>query len=312
MWPRAAPRARARRPRAPARRESRDYSTILQPRSFLMQRHISLSQAPLPAALSWGCGMNATKCDIKVGARPFTASHSQFGEDKSLLSTVFCDQCLHDRTYLEIGALDGKLHSNTHMLEHHFGWSGLLIEGEPNNAKALIANRGKSGRNVIFNEAICPVTSVLNFTKHPGAGTAGVPEAMSPKYLASWGWRFRKGTMQVPCRPLSALMQLAGIRAIDFFSLDVEGAELQVLQTFDWGIPVKVFCIEKADTAERAAEVHGLLHAHGYVHTTAFTLGGGLNVVYIHGSLNASLSARMRHCHQHAAHRPCEQPEREQ
>ena len=39
-------------------------------------------------------------------------------------------------------------------------------------------------------------------------------------------------------------MREAGVASIDLFSLDVEGAELTVLQSMDWSIPVHVFLIE--------------------------------------------------------------------
>eukprot|EP00966_Prymnesium_polylepis_P116539 2693421-Prymnesium_polylepis.1 len=176
-------------------------------------------------ALTWGCGSGNFSCLNSSGTplRP----HSQQGEDVALISNLFCDVCREQRIYLEIGALDGAMYSNTLALENGYNWGGLLIEGLPANARSLIANRGKSGRNVIFNEGICSGTGTVNFTNNPHVGTAGVPELMSKEYLKSWGRRFRHGTVVVPCRPLSKLLQLAGIQKIDFFSLDVEGAELQ-------------------------------------------------------------------------------------
>ena len=33
-------------------------------------------------------------------------------------------------------------------------------------------------------------------------------------------------------------------RGVDFFSLDVEGFELQVLRSFDWSVPLHVLAIE--------------------------------------------------------------------
>jgi hypothetical protein len=37
---------------------------------------------------------------------------------------------------------------------------------------------------------------------------------------------------------------LAGVERIDYFSIDVEGAEMTVLNTMDWNIPVHVITIE--------------------------------------------------------------------
>ena len=55
------------------------------------------------------------------------------------MNYLFCERCTPHRTdltYLELGALDGKLYSNTLLLEQR-SWSGLLIEGVPANAEKL-------------------------------------------------------------------------------------------------------------------------------------------------------------------------------
>ena len=115
--------------------------------------------------------------------------------------------------------------------------------------------------------------------------------------------------MRLVARPaLSDLVRLAGIQEIDFFSLDVEGAELLVLQTFDWSVPVKMFCIELDREPDYVAQVHALLDVHGYTETTEFAstgLGKPPNTVFIHKSLNRTLSSRMQHCQLPANQRPC-------
>ena len=52
---------------------------------------------------------------------------------------------------------------------------------------------------------------------------------------------FRKGA-DVRCFPLSSILQAVGIQHVDFFSLDVEGAELQILKTlpFDSTLDIDV------------------------------------------------------------------------
>ena len=247
---------------------------------------------------TWGCPPTES-CSTPIGA--IRGKHySQAGEDVSLVRNVFCDVChTRQRNYLEIGALNGVKYSNTLLLEHSYNWGGLLIEGLPANAKELIAHRGKSGKNVIFNEAVCSTVGTVNFTDTPNAGTAGVMETMTPQYLKSWGRRFKR-MVEVPCRPLSDMMRLASISELDFFSLDVEGAELLVLQTFDWRVPVKVFCIEMDRGDAVDSQIRSLLHTHGYVETRAFALGGGLNKIFVHGSLNSTLDARLQHCQQPA------------
>ena len=54
------------------------------------------------------------------------------------------------------------------------------------------------------------------------------------------------------------------LKHVDFFSLDVEGAEKAVLDTMDWGISVSVFLIETGRGQERDAALKALLREHGY------------------------------------------------
>lgn len=49
-----------------------------------------------------------------------------------------------DKFFIECGALDGELRSNTLYLERVLGWEGLLIEADPDNFKELEWKRRKS------------------------------------------------------------------------------------------------------------------------------------------------------------------------
>jgi hypothetical protein len=43
---------------------------------------------------------------------------------------------MHGGTFVELGALDGVLFSNTKFYEDTLGWTGVLIEAQPSNAAA--------------------------------------------------------------------------------------------------------------------------------------------------------------------------------
>ena len=80
--------------------------------------------APDPATLERSA--SSTTC--------WSTQSTRRAEDISLVQHVFCDVCPKQRTYLEIGALDGLKYSNTVLLERGYNWGGLLIEGLPQNA----------------------------------------------------------------------------------------------------------------------------------------------------------------------------------
>ena len=66
-------------------------------------------------------------------------SHSQMLEDVRLNRRYFKGK--RDGFFVEMGAIDGLQFSNSLIYEQCFGWKGLLIEAEPDNAAALVRNR---------------------------------------------------------------------------------------------------------------------------------------------------------------------------
>ena len=68
----------------------------------------------------------------------------------------------------------------------------------------------------------------------------------------------------IPCKPMSSYLH---VKHIDFFSLDVEGSELEVLLTIDFTeVTVEVFMIEfhKFDPT-KSWKIRNLLKSLGYV-----------------------------------------------
>lgn len=235
--------------------------------------------------------------------------HALAWTDGWLYSKLFCDVCEERRTYLELGALDGLKASNTKLLESQLNWSGVLIEGEPGNAQRLRQHRGRSGRNAIFAEAVCNATGTVRYGGKPGHGAAGLLDAMSGSRVSQ-----NKRSREVPCQRLSSMLAAASVQkqvdAIDFFSLDVEGAELLVLQTMDWSIPVRALLVETGNDAVRR-----FLASHGYVLFNPFPrplTGADLargkakvpieyarmsgNELFLHRELMADLPGRIAEC----------------
>ena len=248
---------------------------------------------PLPPR-QWACSRASTgaasACKTQLGR-----SYSQMGEDVYVLSRWFCDVC--PRNYVEIGAHDGIRFSNTKMLEAESHFGGLLIEAHPLSGRCLARSRGRSGRNFIVNEAVCPKVGEVVFSGAPIA-TAGVRAEMASGFQRRWNryGELRSYNYTVPCRPLSDMLRLAGLKEIHLFSLDVEGAELSVLQTMDWTIPVHVWLVE-LDGFNRGKDsaVRALLGDHGYV-SPGIGKVGLANEPFVHVSLLADEKQRADSC----------------
>ncbi|KAK9824644.1 hypothetical protein WJX72_012022 [[Myrmecia] bisecta] len=156
--------------------------------------------------------------------------YSQSGEDKHAHTHYFHNMV--EGTYLEMGALDGVTFSNTKFFHDSLGWRGVLIEPNPRLHDKLKDNRPN---DVCFNAAVCSTPSPVHFiegqsAENPvfGAAVGGILEFMSADYRALWHPNADPSQLPaVMCLGLTALLQKAGATHIDFFSLDVEGAELE-------------------------------------------------------------------------------------
>jgi FkbM family methyltransferase len=160
--------------------------------------------------------------------------YSQQHEDAVLYQTFFEFQ--KNGTYLEMGALDGLTYSNTKFFEETLGWSGTLIEASPPSFQKLKQNRPN---NRLFHNAVCSERKLISFSGSNAA--AGIKELMGNEHIKAN--QFGSAIHTVQCERLSTL--LSGVESIDLWSLDVEGAEYDVLLSMDWNIPVRVIIIER-------------------------------------------------------------------
>lgn len=188
---------------------------------------------------------------------------AQDGEDLYAMEMMF--DGLQGGVVLESGALDGFQFSTSWLLVFGFGWYAVHIEAIPTNYAALTRGDGFAypGRkeSLNINAALCNTPGLVHFAQKPGGATAinGLWEFLSPDYRATW-WPEMVGRPDliaalptVACSPLAPLLLAYGITHVNLWVLDVEGAELQVLQTVDWArIRIDVLCIE-ADFGSSAA-----------------------------------------------------------
>jgi FkbM family methyltransferase len=145
-----------------------------------------------------------------------------------------------DGFFIEVGANNGFNQSNTYYLEKFRSWKGILIEGIPELYQECLIERSRS--QVINCALVSQDFSEPHITmKYAGLmslvnGTLEDQEqekiyiqngAMAQGYLSSY-------EIEVPARTLTSILDEHDVKEIDFFSLDVEGFELSVLQGLDF------------------------------------------------------------------------------
>jgi FkbM family methyltransferase len=126
--------------------------------------------------------------------------------------------------YIECGANDGVTQSNTLTLEKKYNWNGILIEPSVVKYKECLNNR--NSKNIILNCALVSNEYKQNTIKGDFNG-----HLMS----SVGGVRLKSGlSVEVEAKTLTSILDKYNVKNIDFFSLDVEGYEINVLKGLDF------------------------------------------------------------------------------
>ena len=111
--------------------------------------------------------------------------------------------------------MQGSVHdSNSIFFERFAGWQGLLAEANPYSFSKLMMRRPAAYR---IETALCAKAGYVSFDLPRIRNVGGC-----------CGRESGKGKYQLRCTPLGAILSVIGVSHVDFFSLDVEGAEMTV------------------------------------------------------------------------------------
>jgi FkbM family methyltransferase len=181
--------------------------------------------------------------DALAVAAPY---HGQYGQDQVIGEELFGGR--RGGVFVDIGAHDGVSFNNTVYFERALGWRGLCVEPIPDVFAELQKNRSA----VCVRACIARGKGTREFLRATGYAEmlSGIADTYDPRHLE----RIRKevsesgGTMttiEVACERLDALLGEHGFTSVDLLSVDVEGAELEVLDSFDLRrLRPSVVCIE--------------------------------------------------------------------
>lgn len=154
-------------------------------------------------------------------------SYAQEGEDL-ILRRVFEDQ--RKGFYIDVGAHHPQRFSNT-CLFYQAGWSGINIDAAPGSMRLFQRLRPRDTNLELAVGEPAPPKTFYVFNE-PALNT------FDPKHVKEYqssGYRV-VAQISVPVRALRDILDehLAPGRRIDFLSIDVEGLDLEVLQSNDW------------------------------------------------------------------------------
>jgi FkbM family methyltransferase len=172
------------------------------------------------------------------------AYYGQHYEDAELNNRYFKNK--RNGTYVEIGALDGVLLSNTKFFEESLGWSGILVEPHPYKFEELKKNRPN---NFLFSDLVSNLENEVCFRIFCGwaeAVSCVMKEGLTPPshitgYFDNPGYSNIKqeSIMMIP-RTFADIVKSTGISHIDFASIDCEGHEREVLLSYFDEFPLEI------------------------------------------------------------------------
>lgn len=172
--------------------------------------------------------------------------HSQYGQDIVIHEELFGDR--RGGAFVEIGAHDGISFNNTAFFERELGWTGLCVEPISEVFEQLAKNR----RAICVRACVAQRSGTRRFLRVRGYAEmlSGLVDAYDPRHVTRIHSEVREAggsseEIDVEAVRLDELIDRHGIKSIDLLCIDVEGAELEVLGSFDLRrARPRVVCIE--------------------------------------------------------------------
>jgi FkbM family methyltransferase len=187
-----------------------------------------------------------------------THSQAQFHQDLFVLSQL---DFKRNGYFVEFGATDGILGSNTYLLEKEFGWNGIVAEPAKCWHSALRNNRS------CHVETRCvwvDSESVLEFWESSRPALSTIQSYAAGDFQGQY--RHKHKSYGVETISLNDLLATSGAPSdIDYLSIDTEGSEFEILNGFDFSrYRFSVITCEH-NYAPRRQRIFSLLTSNGYV-----------------------------------------------
>jgi FkbM family methyltransferase len=186
-------------------------------------------------------------------------SVSQLGQDLWVLSK---SDYKRNGYFVEFGATDGILLSNTYLLEKEFGWKGICAEPNPKFFDKLKENRNCKVVNSCISGESGEIVEFVFADEFGGMVKYAFEDNHSDKRLS---YECIAGKVLLETISLNDfLLQNEAPKNIDYLSIDTEGSEYEILSNFsfdEWN--VRLISVEHNYTNKRE-DIYELLSSYGY------------------------------------------------
>jgi len=186
--------------------------------------------------------------------------------------------------FVESGGLNGEpVNSMTELFERK-GWHGLVVEATPGNYVQIPYNRPCVST---IESAASPSWGPVEFFGWGGC-CSGIKDAMSDGFIKAFHGKGPKSSIlsyKVRSAPIVDIFVAWDKPFIDVWVLDVEGAELFVLQGMDFkAVKVGMILIEISEQPETAKLVDKMLQDAGFFRAK-FNSWNNLNALYLNSAV---------------------------
>src|SRR5215468_493501 len=194
---------------------------------------------------------------IKYCANNMDKSHAQFFQD---LLVLFLLKEKRDGYFIEFGVMDGITLSNTFLLESKYSWRGIAAEPARCWHQELRRNRTCSlDHRCVWSKS----GEILHFNETPEAEFSTIDALSNSDRHAEHRKEGNRYTVEtISLRDL--LRAHDAPRSIDYLSIDTEGSEFAILNSFfPTQHKVRIITVEHNYTGQRL-DIHSLLTSWGY------------------------------------------------
>ncbi|MBR8827338.1 MAG: FkbM family methyltransferase [Gomphosphaeria aponina SAG 52.96 = DSM 107014] len=187
--------------------------------------------------------------------------YSKDRQDVFLAKYVFPH--LNNGFFVEIGAANGIIASNTYYFEKEKNWQGILIEPRKKTFMALKNNR----KSICINCAIAKEEEKALFLE--ASILSGLVREYEKKHIQMIERRFidRESEIQVYYVQLRNFMSILSeykINEINLLSIDTEGGELEILKSINYD-KIKIEVIIAEDNYNDLKDLNSFLESKGFI-----------------------------------------------
>ncbi len=198
---------------------------------------------------------------MKFYTAQYHDSYSQWSQD---IFVLFKSDKKQSGSYLEIGGADGVSASNTLMLHNHFHWNGVLVEPDREQFRYLQLNRSSGDK--LLNVAIAPNRNQRQVAFASAGQLSSIVGYHDKDLHADARVRSLNRDRPTMISAMDINDILTSFSELDYFSLDVEGCEYEILSQIAWDNTVKprLITVEHNYVQQTKEKIASLLSKHGY------------------------------------------------